>query len=69
MYLTENNLTYVAQINTDAFVGWIFPQLLAHRLPKYEAIAEKYGYTIDSEDLYQCKNANEVYELINGVLD
>ncbi|HAG47428.1 MAG TPA: ATPase, partial [Gammaproteobacteria bacterium] len=53
----------------DAFVGWIFPQLLAHRVPKYEAIAQKYGYTIDSEDLYQCKNANEVYELINGALD
>ena len=69
IYLTENNLTYVAQINPDAFVGWIFPKLLAHRVPKYEAIAEKYGYTIDSEDLYQCKNANEVYELINGVLD
>ena len=69
VYLTENDLTYVAQINPDAFVGWIFPQLLAHRVPKYEAIAEKYGYTIDSEDLYQCKDANEVYDLINGVLD
>jgi len=68
-YLTENNLTYVAQINPDAFVGWIFPQLLAHRVPKYEAIAQKYGYTIDSEDLYQCKNADEVFELIYGVLD
>jgi hypothetical protein len=69
VYLTENDLTYVAQINPDAFVGWIFPQLLAHRVPKYKAIAEKYGYTIDSEDLYQCKDANEVYDLINGVLD
>lgn len=68
-YLAENNLTYIAQINPDAFVGWVFPQLLAHRTPKYEAIAKKYGYTIDSEDLYQCKNADEVFDLINGVLD
>ena len=68
-YLAENNLTYIAQINPDAFVGWVFPQLLAHRTPKYEAIAEKYGYTIDSEDLYQCKKADEVFELINGALD
>ncbi len=68
-YLAENNLTYVAQINPDAFVSWIFPQLLTHRVPKYEAIAEKYGYTIDSEDLYQCESAGEVYELINGALD
>ena len=69
VYLAENGLTYAAQINPDAFVGWIFPRLLAHRIPKYEAIADKYGYTIDSEDLYQCKNADEMCELIHGALD
>jgi len=69
VYLAENGLTYAAQINPDAFVGWIFPRLLAHRIPKYEAIADKYGYTIDSEDLYQCKNADEMCEVIHGALD
>jgi len=69
IYLAENELTYIAQINPDAFVGWVFPQLLEHRAPKYEVIAQKYGYTIDSKDLYQCKNSDEVFELINGVLD
>ncbi len=69
IYLAENELTYIAQINPDAFVGWVFPKLLEHRVPKYEAIAQKYGYTIDSKDLYQCKNSDEVFELINGVLD
>jgi hypothetical protein len=69
VYLAENGLTYAAQINPNAFAGWIFPRLLAHRIPKYEAIADKYGYTIDSEDLYKCKNADEVFELIHGVLD
>jgi hypothetical protein len=69
IYLAENDLTYAAQINPDAFVCWIFPRLLTHRIPKYEAIADKYGYTIDSEDLYQCKNADEVFELIHGALD
>lgn len=69
VYLQENNLTYVAQIDPDAFVGWIFPRLLAHRKPKYEAIAKQYGYTIDSEDLYQCQSADEIFELIYGALD
>jgi shikimate kinase len=67
-YLQENQLTYVAQINPDEFVRWIFPRLLAHRKPKYEAIATQYGCTIDSENLYQCKNANEVLELIYEAL-
>lgn len=69
VYLKENQLIYVAQINPDEFVRWIFPRLLMHRIPKYESIASQYGYTIDSEDLYQCKNANEVFELIHGALD
>ncbi|SMN14784.1 ATPases of the AAA+ class [uncultured Candidatus Thioglobus sp.] len=69
VYLAENQFTYVAQINPDDFVRWIFPRLLAYRKPKYERIAQQYGYTIDSEDLYQCRSANEVLELIAGALD
>ena len=67
-YLAENNFTYVAQINPDAFIRWIFPRLLEHRKPKYERIAQQYGYTIDSEDLYQCRHADEVLELIAGAI-
>ncbi|CAC9963858.1 ATPases of the AAA+ class [Bathymodiolus heckerae thiotrophic gill symbiont] len=69
VYLAENQFTYVAQINPDDFVRWIFPRLLEYRKPKYERIAQQYGYTIDSEDLYQCRSANEVLELIAGALD
>lgn len=68
VYLAENKLTYVAQINPDAFIRWIFPRLLEHRKPKYERIAQQYGYTIDSEDLYQCRHADEVLELIAGAI-
>jgi shikimate kinase len=68
VYLTEKKLTYVAQINPDAFIRWIFPRLLEHRKPKYERIAQQYGYAIDSEDLYQCRHADEVLELIAGAI-
>ena len=69
IYLAENQFSYVAQIDPDAFARWVFPHLLAHRKPKYERIAQQYGYTIDSEDLYQCHNANEVLELISGAIN
>ena len=68
-YLAQNQLTYVAQINPDEFVRWIFPRLIEHRVPKYEAIAQRYGYSIDSEALYQCKSAADVFQLIEQVLD
>ena len=51
-YLKENNLSYAAQINPDAFVGWVFPKLIEDRLIKYKALADKYGCTIKSDDLH-----------------
>jgi shikimate kinase len=68
-YLNENKLSYVAQIDPDAFVRWVFPRLVANRLPKYQAIADQYGYTINSDDLYQCKTADDVFNLIDEALD
>jgi len=68
-YLDENRLGYVAQISPDDFVRWVFPKLMASRLPKYQAIADQYGYTINSDDLYRCKTAGDVLNLIDGVLD
>jgi len=68
-YLLENELVYAAQMNPNSFVRWVFPRLLKHRKPKYEKIANRYGCTIDSQDLCLCKNSNEVFELICGVLD
>ncbi|CAC9588177.1 ATPases of the AAA+ class [uncultured Gammaproteobacteria bacterium] len=68
IYLQENQFSYVAQIDPDAFVRWIFPRLLRHRKPKYEAIASQYGCTIDSIDLHQCQNSSEVMELITGAI-
>ena len=68
-YLEKNSLSYVAQINPDDFVRWVFPKLIEDRLEKYQALADQYGYTIKSDDLYQCHSANDVINLISGSLD
>ena len=67
-YLKENNLSYAAQINPDAFVGWVFPKLVADRLKKYESLASKYGCTIKSNDLHDCGSAKDVINLISNAL-
>lgn len=69
IYLQKKQLIYVAQIDPNAFVRWIFPRLLEHRKPKYEIISKQYGCTIDSEDLYQCCDANDVFRLIYESLE
>jgi len=68
-YLEKNGLDYVAQINPDAFVRWVFPRLVEDRLAKYQALADQYGYTIKSDDLYHCHSADEVINLIAEALD
>jgi shikimate kinase len=50
-YMQERELSYAALIDPDEFVRWIFPRLFASRIPRYEALAEHYGYVIHSEEL------------------
>ncbi len=64
IYMQENNLQYVAMIDPDEFVRWIFPKLFYSRIPRYDAIAEKYGYTISSDELSQISTADELMDLI-----
>ena len=50
-YKAERRVEYVAQIDPDDFVRWMFPRLFYARIPRYEAIARQHGYTITTEEL------------------
>jgi hypothetical protein len=50
-YEAERHVEYVAQIDPDDFVRWMFPRLFYARIPRYEAIARQYGYTVTTEEL------------------
>jgi shikimate kinase len=67
-YLSENSLDYAAQVSPDDFVSWVFPRLIEDRLKKYAAIANKYGCTIQSDDLHNCDSSNDVINLISNAL-
>lgn len=51
IYLKENNLEYAAMIDPDDFVRWIFSRLFYNRIPRYQAIADEYGYTVCTNDI------------------
>ena len=69
LYLKKNSLDYVAQINPDAFVRWVFPRLVEDRLAKYQTLANQYGCTIKSDDLYHCHSEDDIINIIAGALD
>ena len=69
VYLAENQLQSSDEIAPDDFVRWIFPRLVAYRLPRYDAIAEQYGVTIEAKQIQGLKDESEVIELICDALD
>jgi hypothetical protein len=68
-YLSETGIESAADIVPDDFVRWIFPALAAHRRPKYQGIADTFGYTVDASDAESVKNERDFLELIAAVLD
>ena len=69
VYMKENKLDYVAMIDPDEFVRWIFSKLFYSRIPRYDAIAEKYGYTITTDELSQVTNKDELMALIEKAIE
>ena len=67
-YMLDRGLEYVAQIEPDDYVRWVFPMLFHARVPRYEAIAKKHGYTIAARDAFAVTNADEFLQLITDAL-
>jgi len=67
-YLREQGLAAAEQIDPDAFVRWIFPRLVAHRRPRYEAIAARYGCTLPAGALDQVRDEADILALLESVL-
>jgi len=52
----------------DDFVSWVFPELFKSRLPRYQAIADQYGYTVDANDMSTVKGEDDFIRLIADAL-
>jgi len=66
-YLSENNILE-GDVNPDAFVRWTYAQALAHRQPRYEAMA-KWGVTITPDQINALTSEADFTDLIAGSLD
>lgn len=63
-YLAEKNLQYTTLVDPDDFVRWSFPKLFYSRIPRYDAIAEQYGYTISTTELFKIKTEQDFVDLV-----
>jgi len=67
-FMQQNNYTDIDTIPPDEFVSWVFPKLFKSRLPRYQAIANKYGYTLDASDVAKVANENDFIQLITAAI-
>lgn len=63
-YMREMGLPYVAMIDPDDFVRWVFPRLFRARIPRYEAIAYECGYTVTTDELSQVRDEADFLALL-----
>jgi len=68
-YLAEQGLETSDEIVPDEFVRWIFPALVEHRRPLYEALASEHGYVIDARRANQITSEDDFLQLVAEALD
>jgi len=49
-YLNKNNVQEV-DVDPDTFIRWTYARALAHRQPRYAAMARNWGVTVDASDM------------------
>lgn len=67
-YLAERGVDE-ARVDPDDFIRWGFAELLAHRRPRYQAIADRWGVTVEAEDIAAVVSVADFEDLIAGALD
>ena len=68
-YMRERGLDYVAQVEADDFVRWIFPRLFHARIPRYDAIAARHGYTVTTEELARVQSTGDFLDLVSRAIE
>jgi hypothetical protein len=68
-YKSLNRITDDNAVDPDSFAIWGFEQLLHHRVPLYEKIAENYGYTVAMEDIPLVKTEEDFLNLLSRAID
>ncbi len=63
-YLAEQKLASSDEIVPDDFFRWMFPRLVEHRLPRYQAVADDYGVVLEADRIDHIRGEDDFIELI-----
>jgi hypothetical protein len=68
VFMAERGYGSIDEIPPDEFVTWVFPRLFHARLPRYQAIADRYGYTLDVGEAAPVRDESDFLQLIAAAL-
>ncbi|KIC11277.1 ATPase [Leisingera sp. ANG-M1] len=67
-YLQENGVSE-GDVDPDAFIRWTYAQALAHRQPRYQAMADNWGVTVTADQIHAVKDEAGFVDLIATALE
>ncbi len=67
-YLSENNVLE-RDVDPDAFIRWTFARALAHRQPRYAAMARNWGVTVQASDMATVRDEADFTKVIAAALE
>lgn len=66
-YLSDNNMKE-SDVNPNEFIRWTYAQALAHRQPRYAAMARNFGITVQASDMAGVTNEASFIDVIADAL-
>jgi hypothetical protein len=67
-YKALNKIENDYDVDPAGFGAWGFEALLHNRLPRYQALADKFGYTIEASDLATVRDGDEFLDLMASAI-
>ena len=68
-YMAGRGLTDEREVDPDDFTVWGFERLIHHRIPRYEKIARRWGYTVSMDDVQKVENEADFNNLVARAID
>ncbi|WP_226621258.1 ATPase [Alloyangia pacifica] len=67
-YLDEKGISEGA-VDPDDFIRWTYAQALAHRQPRYEAMAQNWGVTVEASDMATVRDEADFVAVVAAAID
>lgn len=67
-YKALNKLSHDNDVDPNAFAVWGFEAILRDRLPRYQALADNFGYTVDASDVASVRDDADFMALMRKAI-